>query len=144
MARPTVFRPLVEAQPQGFVDNEAFHNEGCAEPRHGVLGCDQPHEVVAELGVVPGAGVELAQKQTRAKLPQVSPQRVDATAQQNGAAATQLQVHLLHDDDAGAVDEERPHAGDARKLPVAVNHELPGCSEHDFTEVAMNGVKVPA
>lgn len=144
MIRPAILRPLVEAQPQSFADDKALHDEGGAEPRHSVLGCDQAHEVVAELGVVPGAGVELAQKQPRAELPQVSPQCVDDAAQQSRATASQLQVHLLHDEDAGAVDEEGPHAGDARKLPVAVNHKLPGCGEHYFAEVAMDGVKVPA
>lgn len=133
----------MEAQPQGFADHQALDDEGGAEPRHSVLGCDQSHEVVAKLGVVPGTGVELLQKQPSPELPQVGPQRVDEAAQQNGAAVAQLQVHLLHDEDAGAVDEERPHAGHAGELPVAVDHKLPCCCEHHFTEVAMNGVKVP-
>ena len=73
MVWPAVLGPLVEAQPQGLADNQALHYEGGAEPGHGVLGRDESHEVVAKLGVVPGAGVELAQQQPRAELPQVRP-----------------------------------------------------------------------
>ena len=135
---------LVKAQPERVADHQPLHDEGGAEPGQGVLGCDQAHEVVLELGVVPGAGVELAQEQTCAKLPQVGPERVDDTSQQGGAAAAQLQVHVLHDQDACPVDEECPHAGHARELPVAVDHELPGGCEHDLTEVAVDGIQVPA
>lgn len=142
--RPAVLGPLVEAQPQRLADDQALHDEGGAEPRHGVLGGDQSHEVVAELRVVPGTGVELAQQQPRAELPQVRPQRVDEAAQQHRTAGAQPQVHALHDQDAGAVDEERPHAGHAGELPVAVDHKLPGGGEHDLAEVAVDGVEVPA
>lgn len=144
MRRPAVLSPLMEAQPQRLADDQALHNEGGAEPRHGILGRDQSHEVVAELCVVPGAGIKLAQQQPRAKLPQVRPQRVDEAAHKHRAAAAQPQVHALHDQDAGAVDEERPHAGYAGEFPVAVDHKLPGGGEHDLAEVAVDGVQVPA
>lgn len=144
MVWPAILGPFIEAQPQGFADNKALHDERGAEPRYGVLGRDQPHEVVAELGVVPGTGIELPKQQPRPKLPQVGPQSVDDAAQQHGAAAAQLQVHPLYNEDAGAVDEEGPHAGHTGEFPVAVDHKLPGSSEHHFTEVAMDGVEVPA
>lgn len=134
----------METQPKSFADDQALHNEGGAEPRHSILSCDQSHEVIAELGVVPGASVELAQQQPGAKFPQVRPQGVDDAAQQHWAAAAQLQVHPFHNQDACAVDKERPHAGHARELPVTVHHKLPGSREHDLAEVSMDGVEVPA
>lgn len=142
--RVAVLRALVEPQPQRSPDHQGLHDEGGAEPGHGVLQRDQPHEVVAELRVVPGAGVELPQQVARPELPEVSPEGVDQAAQQDGAAAPQFQVHALDDEDAGAVDEEGPHAGHAGEFPVAVHGELPGRREHDLAEVAVDGVEVPA
>lgn len=134
----------MKPQPQSSSNNQSLHDEGGAEPGHGVLQRDQPHEVVPELRVVPGAGVELAQQEARAELPQVRPERVYEAAQQDGAAVSQPEVHALHDEDARAVDEERPHAGHTRELPVVVDDELPGRGEHDLAEVAVDGVEVPA
>ena len=135
---------LVEAEAEGVADDELLHDEGPAEPGHSVLQGDEAHEVKVELGVVPGAGVELAQDEAGGELPQVGPERVDEAAHQQRAAATQAQVHALHDEDGRAVDEERPHARDPRELPVKVHHELPGRREHHLAEIAMDGVQVPA
>lgn len=135
---------LVKAEAEGVADDELLHDEGPTEPGHSVLQGDKAHEVKVELGVVPGAGIELAQDESGGELPQVGPERVDEAAHQQRAAAPQAQVHALHDQDGGAVDEERPHARDPRELPVKVHHELPGRSEHHLTEVAVDGIQVPA
>lgn len=56
----------------------------------------------------------------------------------------EIQIHLLHNEDGGAIDEECPHAGNTWELPVEVDHKLPGSCEHDLTEIAMNGIEVPS
>ncbi|KAL0602202.1 hypothetical protein AAY473_028400 [Plecturocebus cupreus] len=132
------------AEAEGVADDELLHDEGPTEPGHGVLQGDEAHEVKVELGVVPGAGVELAQDEAGGELPQVGPERVDDAAQEQRAAAAQPQVHALHDEYGGAVDKEGPHARDPWELPVQVHHELPGRREHHLAEVAMDGVQVPA
>lgn len=135
---------LVKAEAEGIADDKLLHDEGPAEPGHGVLQGDEAHEVKVELRVVPGASVELAQDEAGGELPQVGPERVDEAAYQQRAAAPQAQVHALHNQDGGTVDEERPYTCDPWKLPVKVHHELPGCREHHLAEVAVDGIQIPA
>lgn len=103
--RVPVLRSLVKPQPQRSANHQRLHDERGAVPRHGILQRDEPHEVIPELRVVPGAGVELAQQKARPELPHVRPQRVDEAAEQDRAAVSQREVHPLHDQDARPVDE---------------------------------------
>lgn len=139
-----ILSPFVEPQPQRPPNHQSLHDERGAEPRHGVLQGNEPHEVIPKLRVVPGAGIELAEQKPRPELPQVRPERVDYAAQQNGTPVSHFEVHALHDKDACPVDEQSPHAGDSWEFPVAVDHKFPRGRKHDLTEVAVDGVEVPA
>ncbi|ETE58207.1 Myristoylated alanine-rich C-kinase substrate, partial [Ophiophagus hannah] len=90
-AGPEGLRGAVHPEPQDGADDQRLEQDGAQEPEAAVLERDQPHEVVGEVAVVPGAGAEVPQQRARGELPRVDACGVERGARGQPAAAPQAQ-----------------------------------------------------
>ena len=120
--------------------HEELEVECPQEPQGGVLQCDQAHGVIGKGGVVPGAGIEVAEDQSTGELPQVGGQDIDGTPQEEVCPQRlETAVETLQPQERPqAIGEEGPDGGITLKGPVSRGNELPESSKHHLHEHAVH------